>query len=121
MDFLHILWYAIPGIFFLVGLYSFLEKVSGDPRKQDPAIFFKQGFFVLLIVLLCVWLDKKYTVSTIAPLLPSGVPILLPRALLLPVLLVIGAKLVGGTKPPSLKDAKIGKKKSYKKGKGKKK
>jgi hypothetical protein len=100
---LYIVWFAIPTFFFLMALWSSLEKLSGRPKKENPEDFFKQGLFVLGCVLLAVLIETYaidfITNSIFQAIVPKGVW----QVLLLPLILLIAAKLLG----PS-QDIKIG-------------
>ena len=100
---LYIVWFVIPTFFFLMALWSSLEKLSGRPKKENSEDFFKQGLFVLGCVLLAV-LIERYAIDFITNSLFQGiVPKGVWQVLLLPLILLVAAKILG----PS-QDIKIG-------------
>jgi len=96
VKFLYAVWFAIPAVFFLTALWAKLEQLSHSPKHHNPRDFMRQGFFVLLCVLLAVAADR-YLLPAIP--LPDWMPLAFVQVLLLPLILLITARLVGGTKP----------------------
>ena len=98
---LYIIWALIPIIYFLLALWAILEKF-GDKRKQtnrEAADLFKQLGIVSIFVAICFIIDMFFLESTLAPLIPSFIPIELIRILLLPLVFLIGSHALGGTEP----------------------
>jgi hypothetical protein len=92
---LYIVWFLIPTFFFLMALWSQLEKLSGRPKKENSEDFFRQGFFVLGCVLVAV-LMERYAIDYITNSIFQGfVPKGVWQVLLLPIIFLIAAKLLG--------------------------
>jgi len=98
MDILYPIWFLLPLIYLLIGLWTWLEKKGRAIKKQNPGDFFKQGFFITLVVIVCILIDQ-YLLEDLAAFLPAWIPLLLYRLLLLPLMLYIAALTLGGTKP----------------------
>lgn len=96
---LYIIWFLIPSLFFVIGLWSKLEQLSGKGRRENPGDFFRQGFFVLVCVLVCVGIDTYVLADIIDFLLPDILPLGFYQALLLPVVLYIAALIIGPSTP----------------------
>ena len=95
---LYIIWFLIPGFFFLMALWAWLEKLSDKQRQQNPKDFLKQGLFVLLCSLIAVVIDAFALESIANSLLGDYIPLPLLQILLLPVILYIGAISIGPSK-----------------------
>lgn len=102
MDIVQIIWLCIPALYFIIALWGWLEKKGRSVKKQNPGDFLKQGTFVFVAVGLALLIDA-YWLSDIVASLPDIMPLLFYRIILLPVLLLICAKLIGGSKPHSIK------------------
>jgi len=101
---LYIIWFLIPAFFFLTALWSKLEQLSGSPRRQNPGDFLSQGFFLLACALCSMLIDHYWFAKAQSFALAAWVPKGVVRVLLFPVVLLLGAYLVGGSKKISIKD-----------------
>jgi len=104
LKFLYALWFAIPAFFFLTALWAKLEQLSRSPRRQNPGDFMRQGFFVLLCVLAAIGIDR-YLLTALNDKLPAWLPLPFLQVLLLPLVLLIGARLIGSSKPIKIEKA----------------
>jgi hypothetical protein len=95
---LYITWFIFPTFFFLLALWAKLEQFSGQQKRHNPADLLKQGLFVLVCVLLCIGIDKTLLPFVADLIDPVMIPLGFYQALLLPVVLLVSAKLVGGSK-----------------------
>jgi hypothetical protein len=96
---LYIIWGLVPLFFFLMALWSVLEKFSGKKKHERPGDLFKQGLFVLFCVLLSIAIEH-YLLPTIADSVSFGyIPYGVFQLTLLPLVLYIAAKIIGPTKP----------------------
>ena len=96
---LYIIWGLIPLFFFLMALWSLLEKFSGKKKHERPGDLFRQGLFVLLCVLISIAIDH-YLLPTISESIDFGyIPYGVYQLILLPSVLYIAAKIIGPTKP----------------------
>lgn len=109
MDIIQIIWLLIPALYYTIALWGFLEKRGRSVKKQNPGDFFKQGTFILIAVGLTFIIDL-YLIEDIATILPSIMPLLLLRIILLPFVLLLVAKLTGGSKAHSIKGKGNGRK-----------
>ncbi len=96
--FLYIVWFSIPTFFFLAALWAKLEVISNKGKKENPSDLFRQGLFVLVVALIAVGIDRYVLKSLVESFSPDILPLGFYQAILLPILLLIGAKLVGGSK-----------------------
>lgn len=94
---LYILWFLIPAFFFLLALWAKLEQLGGSVKKQNPKDFFQQGFFVLVCVLICVVIDRYILADLVNNFAPEIMTLGFFQAILLPAVLLIGAKIIGPT------------------------
>lgn len=98
---LYIIWFLIPIFFFVLALWSKLEHISskGALHGRQAKDFFIQGSFVLGCVLVALFIDLYTFDAFIRPALPPSIPTGFVKIILLPLILLIGAKVVGGSKP----------------------
>lgn len=94
---LYVVWFILPAFFFLVALWAKLEALSGKTKREKPGDFVKNGFFVLACVLLAVLIDTYFLEHLVDNLVPF-LPLALFQILLLPFILLVAAKLLGGSK-----------------------
>lgn len=99
ITFLYIIWFGVPVFFFILGLWALMEKWGGSPKKQNPADFFKQGVFVLAGTLICVVIDQYFLESLASSVLMDILPLPILQIALFPAVLLIGALIIGPTKP----------------------
>ena len=109
MDVIRFIWLCIPGIYYIIALWGWLEKKGRSVKKQNPGDFLKQGTFILISVGLTFLIDI-YVLADLVALLPNIMPLLFYRLVLLPVVLFLVASMTGGSKPASLKKNKRGNK-----------
>jgi hypothetical protein len=102
---LYIIWFLIPAFFLFMALYAKLEQFGNSPRKQNPLDFLKQGLFVLLCIGIAVLIDQYVLESFVNSFSPDFIPLGFYRVILLPLLLYIGARLIGPTKDISITKA----------------
>ncbi len=96
--FLYIIWFLFPLAFFVMALWAGLEKVSNRQKKENPGDFLKQGTFVLVCVLISILLDQFALDSVMQTVIGDYLPLGFLQVMLLPVVLYIGAKVLGPTK-----------------------
>ena len=96
---IYVVWALIPLFFFLMALWSLLEKFSGKKKHERPGDLFKQGLFVLFCVLVSIAIDY-YLLPAIADSIDFGyIPYGVYQLILLPSVLYMAAKIIGPTKP----------------------
>lgn len=94
----YICWFLLPLTFFGLATYAKLEQLGGSVRRQNPKELFQQGFFVLGCVLVCCVIDRYLLKDLADSFMPDLIPLGFYQIILLPVILLIGAKLVGPTR-----------------------
>ena len=95
---LYVIWLIIPGIYLLLALWSKLEQISNKAKKEDPRDFLRQGFYVLLCAGFCILIDR-YVLEIITNFIDSPwLPLGFLEAILFPIVLLVTAKLFGGSK-----------------------
>ena len=92
-------WILLPASFFIIALWSKLEQLSGRDKREVIGDYLKQGVFTGACVGLSILIDQTVLESFVSGVLADMVPLGFCRFMLLPVTLVIGAKVVGGSKP----------------------
>ncbi len=95
---LYLLWILIPLFFFLLALWSALEKVGGGTGKPSGGDYFRQGLFVSACVGICILIDRTVLPDIAAAIAPDYVPLGVYQAVLLPAVLYLGAVVFGGSK-----------------------
>jgi len=96
---LYMVWFAIPGFFLLTALWAFLEHTTNRKGpKQNPADNFKQFLFVALCVGIAVLIDQTVLPDLVKNMAPDWIPLGFFEVLLLPFVLLLGAKIIGPTK-----------------------
>jgi hypothetical protein len=94
------IWSIIPVSLFLLGVWGFVKSKTGRKQKEPVTFYFKQAVFCFFILCLSVpfihsgLLQKMY--SYLDWLLPEDYL----QWLVYPALLLIGAKIFPGEKPP---------------------
>ena len=98
-NFLYIIWFLLPIFFFVIALWSWLEKKGKKHGKaENPGDFLGQGVFVLVCVFICVGLNE-YVLEDLSKLFFDSVTALsFIRVIILPLVLLIAAKIAGPTK-----------------------
>ena len=106
-------WLLFPAVFFLMALWSALEKATNKEAKRGiaPGDHFKQGFFVLFCVGISIAVDQFALAQLVAGFNSEWLPLPFFQIILLPIVLYLGATLVGPSKEPQSKIHKQGGKK----------
>jgi uncharacterized membrane protein len=92
---LYVIWFLCPTFFFVLALWAKLEQMSGSVKKHDPISLFRQGVFLLICVLIACLVDTYVLEGMVASLSPDFIPLGFYQIMLLPVILVIGAQVIG--------------------------
>lgn len=102
------LWFSIPALFYGMALWSKLEQLSGKPRQGDAIVtYLKQGTFVLVCAFLCILIDKNILDDIVNSFLDPFITRGLAQFLLFPLVLLISAQLLGGSKPVQLQSKRV--------------
>ena len=112
--FLHIIWFSLPAIFVFIAIWSKLEALSGKANRGQIGGYLKQAAFLLVCALVSLgienWFLEDFVVSYLDPIIPLD----LARIVLLPLVLLVAAKLIGGTKPIQIKSSRVSRERSKK-------
>lgn len=95
---LYCLWGLLPLTFFVLALWSQLERIGGKKKHEKPGEFLRQGLFVLICVLVAVGIERFVLPWLMTAFLSRLAPLEFFQIVLLPFILVIGAQLVGPSK-----------------------
>ncbi|MCB0311568.1 MAG: hypothetical protein KDD42_10045, partial [Bdellovibrionales bacterium] len=89
-----------PAFFFAIGIWSALEKFSSSrkTRTENPKDFFRQGFFVLGCVAICILIDLTILEDIVSAVSSEWLPLGFYQMILLPIVLLVGARLIGPSK-----------------------
>lgn len=94
---IYILWLLLPLFFLGHALWIKLEQLGGRGKNEKPGDYFKQGLFVTGCSLFCFGFDKYVLQSLVPQYSPEAIPLWFYQFILLPIVLVLGAKCIGGT------------------------
>lgn len=81
-----------------MALWIKLERVSGKTKTENPKDLFNQGLFTLGAVFAAVFIDKFFLASIVETIGLDLFPLGFYQVLLLPLILLVAAKLVGPSK-----------------------
>lgn len=95
---LYVIWFLIPLFFFVMALWCWLEEMGGKTKKENPGDFLKQGLFVLACVLISIVIDRYALEAVVTSVLNDWVPLGFVQIMLLPIVLYVGALLLGPSK-----------------------
>jgi hypothetical protein len=104
---LYTLWFALPCIFFLLALWGTLETIGNRQKKNNSKELAKQGLFVLACSCLCVVIDLYILESIVTLINSSWFTLGFAETLILPLVLYIGAKLLGGSEEIRISKAPV--------------
>lgn len=94
--FIYIVWFAIPLFFFGITLWAGLEQATAKKKqRENTGDFFRQGLFVLGCVLVAVMIDQYWLAQLVETTAPDWLPLLFFQVVLLPIVLYLGALIVG--------------------------
>ncbi len=109
---IYAIWILLPTLFFVLGLWSWLEKKSGTRERSDAADLFRQGIFITACVIIARVIDYLWLPDIALSLGMGFFPEWFFRFFLLPVILLLAAKILGPsrailiTKAPSVSKRK---------------
>lgn len=95
---LYIIWFLIPLAFFLMALWSSLERVGGGEGKPSGGDYFRQALFVSACVAVSVLIDQTVLPGIVESIAPDYLPLGFFQAILLPAVFYAAALLFGGSK-----------------------
>jgi hypothetical protein len=96
---LYVIWFLAPTFFFVLALWAKLEQMSGSVKKHDPISLFRQGIFILICVILACLIDTYVLEGIVASFSPQFIPLGFYQIMLLPVILILAARVVGPSEP----------------------
>lgn len=94
---LYAVWILLPVTFFSLATYAKLEMLSGSIKKHNPQDLFHQAIFLSIAVALTILVDQYILVHAV-DYLPSFIPLGFLQIILLPLVLLAGARQFGGSK-----------------------
>ena len=101
--FLLFIWF-LPAVFFVfVYLFAVLEKASGKKVRKDYKDYLRQVVFLLFIGVATLLVDMFLMPSFLEKVVGDMLPHPYFRLVLFPFMVLIGAKLIGGTKAQEIK------------------
>ena len=92
---LYIVWFLVPTLFFILALWSKLEAVGGQTKRDNAGDMFRQGIFVLGCVLVCVLIDQTVLKNIVESTVGDSLPLGFFQAFLLPLIMLVAAKVLG--------------------------
>lgn len=81
-----------------MALWGKLEQFSGRAKHERPGDFLKQGLFVGFCVAVSVIIDQFFLEGLVNGISPTWIPYPFYQVMLLPIVLYIGARIIGPTK-----------------------
>lgn len=103
---LYIIWFSLPIIMLLIALWAKLEQFGKNKEAKEHAIdYVKNALFLFVCALLAVAIDSYFLEDLVAFISPDFIPLEFYQLMLLPMILVICAKLFGGSKGISIERA----------------
>ncbi len=96
---LYVIWFGIPALLFVLSFWAKLEQLGKSHRKQNPGDFFRQGIFMLAVALVCFAIDYYWLEDLVDNFAPEVTPLLFYEIIIYPLVAVLGAQIVGGSKP----------------------
>lgn len=95
---IYVLWSLVPLFFLLTWLWGVLERLGKEEKRGSSLDAFKQFFFVLLCVLVCIAIDQTVLADIVSNIFADFLPLALFQVILLPVVLYLGALVIGPSK-----------------------
>ena len=95
---LYVIWILVPLGLFLLVLWAKLEQIAGKNKVENIPDLFSQAVFVTACSGITYLLDTYLIDIAYASLSPDFIPIGFYKILLLPFVLLLGAKVWGGSK-----------------------
>jgi len=93
------IWILLPVFFFGLALWTGLERISGKQPQEHPTDYFRQGLFVASCVAAAFAFDAYLLADLVHFLGFDDSWLWFFRLILLPIILFLGAKLLGGSHP----------------------
>jgi len=98
-------WFLFPGFYLIAMIYCKLEQVSGKRIRHNLKDYVHHMFFLLACALISILLDQYALADIAQSIYPDLIPLGFYRIILFPVVLLLGAKLLGGSKEIRIKKA----------------
>ena len=107
LTFLYIVWFAPAVVFFIMAIWAQLEIWSGKAVKGEVKSYLKQMIFVLICAGVTVMIEQYFLADFVMSYLDPFVPLGLAQIVLFPLILLLSAKLIGGSKPIQLQSNRL--------------
>lgn len=100
--FLYSIWILCPCLFLLMALWAKLEQIGGSDKKQPYKDLLNQAAFTVVCSAVTFAIDRFVLTDLDAGLLDGWIPIQVMRLLCYPLVLLLAAKVFGGTTAPKI-------------------
>lgn len=98
ITFLYILWFLVPLFLFILSAWNKLEQIGNKNDKGQPGFLFKQGLFTLICAFVSLLVDQHLLENLHNTIGIEWVPLGFLQIILFPIVLYIGALLLGPSK-----------------------
>jgi hypothetical protein len=95
---IYVLWSLVPLFFLLTWLWGVLERLGKEEKRGSSIDAFKQFLFVLFCVAVCIVIDQTILEDVVNSLFADFLPLPVYQVLLLPLILYLGALVIGPSK-----------------------
>jgi hypothetical protein len=95
---LYILWFLPPVALLLIALWAKLEQFSRKEAREHSMDYVKNALFLVVCALVAIAIDTNILEDLVNIFSPDFIPLGFYQIMLLPAVLVIGAKIYGGSK-----------------------
>lgn len=92
------IWLLFPLFYFGLALYAKLERISGTTHRSDIKDNVRQGFFVLICVVIAYFADRSALQYIATNVFMDMLPLGFFRVMIFPVILYLMAMIVGPSK-----------------------
>jgi len=92
---LYLLWFGFPTLFFLLALATKLDRIAWKERNENPRDFFSSGIFLLGAAICTVFIERVFLKNLVDATFGNIMPYGFFQFFLWPLVLLIGAKLIG--------------------------
>lgn len=105
---LYVIWFLLPLFFVIFAIWAKLEQWQGQPKRERAGDYARQAVFTFVCAVIAVLLDQYVVTGLVNWIDSSLMPLGLAQILLYPLVLLVGARFIGGTPqehiaPPSLR------------------
>lgn len=91
----YVIWCLIPIFFFTLALWSKLEVLSGQVKKDNPGDLIRQGGFVSICVFIAILIDQYLLPELYPKFSPDWIPYGFYQLILLPAIFYVASRVIG--------------------------